>query len=148
MPAELASVRVFVSSTSEDLKPYRGVARDAILRMGWIPIMMEDFGAMPESTVPACVDKLRTCQVVLLIQAFRCGWVPTSEEDSMRRFVLITAMMFAAACGGNKPPATSAATSSSTVKSDKDTKTDESAKDKDKDDKDDEGPAKKAPDAK
>lgn len=77
---ESSPIRVFVSSTSEDLKPFRTVARDVILKMGCIPIMMEDFGAIPDATVPACREKLAGCQVVLLIQAFRRGWVPTVEQ--------------------------------------------------------------------
>jgi Domain of unknown function (DUF4062)/SIR2-like domain len=77
---ESSPIRVFVSSTSEDLKPFRMVARDAILKVGCIPIMMEDFGAIPDATVLACHKKLSDCQVVLLIQAFRRGWVPTLDQ--------------------------------------------------------------------
>jgi hypothetical protein len=80
MTLEPSTVRVFVSSTSEDLKPYRAVARDVILKMGWIPNMMEDFGAIPDATVQACHEKLAACQLVLLIQAFRRGWVPKPEQ--------------------------------------------------------------------
>jgi hypothetical protein len=78
--AELSNIRVFISSTSQDLKPFRAVARDVVLQMGWLPIMMEDFGAVPEATVSACHNKLATCQLMLLIQAFRRGWVPTTEQ--------------------------------------------------------------------
>lgn len=77
---EYSPIRIFVSSTSEDLKPFRMVARDIIIKMGCYPIMMEDFGAIPDSTVPACREKLASCQVVLLIQAFRRGWVPTLDQ--------------------------------------------------------------------
>lgn len=71
---------VFVSSTSEDLYPHRAIARLAILDMGWMPVMMEHFGAMPEPTVAACKKKLAGCDVMLLIVAFRRGWVPTKEQ--------------------------------------------------------------------
>lgn len=80
MPTESSIVRVFVSSTSEDLKSFRAVARDAVLKIGWVPVMMEYFTAVPEATVQACCDKLAPCQVLLLIQAFRRGWTPTKEQ--------------------------------------------------------------------
>ena len=37
--------RVFISSTSEDLKPYRERARKAANAAGYLPIIMEDFAA-------------------------------------------------------------------------------------------------------
>ena len=79
----------------------------------------------------------------------------------MRTILFSAALLLAAACGHKAAPATNSATSNSTVKSDKDSKTDEAAKDKDsktdeatkektekgddgdKDDKDDEGAKKK-----
>jgi hypothetical protein len=36
--------KVFVSSTSEDLKPYRQAAKDVVLDLGLHPEMMEHFG--------------------------------------------------------------------------------------------------------
>ena len=85
MPAGPSSICVFLSSTSEDLKNYRAAARDITMNLGWRPIMMEDFGAIPQTTVAACHEKLATCQVVLLIQAFRRGWAPTQEQGGNGR---------------------------------------------------------------
>lgn len=73
-------INVFVSSTSEDLKKYRAVARDVVGNVGWHPVMMEDFGAIPDQTVQACCEKVDQSDVVLLIVAFRRGWVPTVEQ--------------------------------------------------------------------
>lgn len=55
----------------------------------------------------------------------------------MRTLLFVSALLFAAACG-HKAPATNTTTSNSTVKSDKDNKVDEAAKDGDKDKKVDE----------
>lgn len=74
------TLAVFISSTSEDLKDHRRVAAAAIRKMGWVPVMMEDFGAIEQTTIAACREKLSGCQLVLLIQAFRLGWVPSPEQ--------------------------------------------------------------------
>ena len=42
--------------------------------------MMEHFGAMPEATVEACYKRLVTCNLVILIVAWRQGWVPAKEQ--------------------------------------------------------------------
>jgi hypothetical protein len=73
-------LRVFISSTAADLKEYRDVASKAIIEAGWYPDMMENFGAMPEDTVEACYAKLQDCDLVVLLVAFRQGWVPTQEQ--------------------------------------------------------------------
>jgi hypothetical protein len=74
------SQRVFVSSTSEDLKDYRAAARLAILDVEWEPEMMEHFPAQPGYTIDVCRQKLEKCSLVLLIAAWRQGWVPTEDQ--------------------------------------------------------------------
>ena len=71
---------VFVSSTSEDLHTYRQVAQQVILARGWYPIMNEYWGAVPNPVVSACCDKVKTADLVLLIMAFRQGFVPTVDQ--------------------------------------------------------------------
>jgi Domain of unknown function (DUF4062)/SIR2-like domain len=73
-------VRVFVSSTSEDLAEYRAAARLVILDVGWDPSMQEHMGASPDDTVDACLKLLEKSDVVLLLVAFRRGWVPSAEQ--------------------------------------------------------------------
>src|SRR5688572_24224114 len=73
-------VRVFVSSTSEDLAEYRAAARLVILDVGWDPSMQEHMGASPEGTIPACRQLLEQSDVVLLMVAFRRGWIPTVDQ--------------------------------------------------------------------
>ena len=73
-------LRVFVSSTSEDLRPHRDAARDIILDVGWQFVGMEHFGTGTDSIVNECRRKVDGCDLVVLIQAFRQGWVPTIAE--------------------------------------------------------------------
>jgi hypothetical protein len=84
---------VFVSSTSQDLEDYRAVARNIILDMNWRPVMMEHFVSQPDKTVNSCCNAIDGCDLVLLIVAWRQGWVPTSEQggngqDSITAFEL------------------------------------------------------------
>ncbi len=87
-------IKVFVSSTSKDLETYRAVARLTILDLGWKPVMMEHASvAMSGQTVEQCRNLLQGCQLMLLIVAFRQGWVPTKEQggngvDSITAFEL------------------------------------------------------------
>src|ERR1035437_2141552 len=46
---------VFISSTSEDLKPYRDAARDAAIGAGLLPKMMEYFVATGGPSLPECL---------------------------------------------------------------------------------------------
>ncbi len=72
--------KVFVSSTSEDLKEYRRMALSVIRKMGWNADMMEDWGAMAMQTIQACYEKLKGCDLMVLIVAHRRGWVPSVEQ--------------------------------------------------------------------
>jgi hypothetical protein len=73
-------VRVFVSSTSEDLAEYRAAARLVILDVGWDPSMQEHMGARPDDTVDACRTLVEQSDVLLLMVAFRRGWIPTVDQ--------------------------------------------------------------------
>jgi hypothetical protein len=100
--ATVGTLRIFISSTSEDLREFRQAAKDAVLKMGWYPEMMENFGAGALPTVEFCRSKVTSCDLVLLIAAFRRGWVPPPENggngvDSM------TAIELAAARANNIP---------------------------------------------
>jgi hypothetical protein len=76
----LPPLRVMISSTSEDLRSYRAAACQAIISVGWAPIMMEYFGALAAPTVKACQDQIANADLVLVIVAHRRGWVPLATE--------------------------------------------------------------------
>lgn len=73
-------IRVFVSSTSQDLADHRAVVRNVVLDMHWHPVMMEHMGASPNKTVSACLDLVETCDLLVLVVAFRQGWVPSVDQ--------------------------------------------------------------------
>jgi hypothetical protein len=94
------ALNVFVSSTSEDLEPFRAVAEQVVRDLGWVPEMMEHFGALPTTSVQACFSKIAAADLVVTIVAFRRGWVPTVEQGGNGRDS-ITALEIAEArrCG-------------------------------------------------
>jgi hypothetical protein len=73
--------KVFISSTSEDLKPYRDAAHHAAVGAGCLPIQMEYFPASGQhAPLEACMQKVAEADVVVLIVAHRYGWVPEDQE--------------------------------------------------------------------
>lgn len=77
-------MKVFVSSTYEDLKDYREAVRDAIISRGYQPIMMEYF--TPEGTEPPkheCFKRLREADIVVAIYAFRYGHIFEGDDKSI-----------------------------------------------------------------
>jgi len=73
-------LRVFVSSTSMDLQQHRKVVGDVILEQRWHPVMMEHFGTSTGPTLEECLREVRSSDLLLLLMAFRRGWVPTPEQ--------------------------------------------------------------------
>lgn len=102
MPPSSAILRVFVSSTSEDLAAFRDAARQVILDAGWHPVMMEHFGTAPEVTIEACQRRAAECDLLLLLVGFRRGWVPSADQGGDGRRS-ITAYEFEAARRAQRP---------------------------------------------
>jgi hypothetical protein len=71
---------VFISSTSRDLQQHRKAVESVVLEQGWHPVMMEHFGSSAGPTLEACVREVGRCDLLLLIAAFRRGWVPAAEQ--------------------------------------------------------------------
>jgi CHASE2 domain-containing sensor protein len=73
-------LRIFLSSTSEDLSEHRDAVTDAILRVGDLPVTMETFGADPGSPVEVCLERVRGCDALVVLLGERYGWVPGPAE--------------------------------------------------------------------
>lgn len=76
-------VPIFVGSTFEDLKEYRGAVRDALAQLETIVRGMEYFGSKPGSPVDECLAAVRSCRVYLGIFGMRYGSVPEGHDRSM-----------------------------------------------------------------
>jgi tetratricopeptide (TPR) repeat protein len=78
-------MKVFLSSTAQDLVAYRQVADDTILRLLQESTVMERFGPLPGDPVAECERKARESDVVVCIVAHRYGYVPEAGKGSITR---------------------------------------------------------------
>src|SRR6185369_814956 len=76
-------MKVFLSSTAQDLEGYRRVADDTILRLSQQSVAMERFGPLPNSPVEECERLARESDVVVCIVAHRYGFVPEKGKGSV-----------------------------------------------------------------
>ena len=78
-------MKVFLSSTAQDLTAYRQVADDTILRLSQQSVRMERFGPLPGDPVGECERKARESDVVVCVVAHRYGYVPEPGKGSITR---------------------------------------------------------------
>ena len=76
------TLRVFVSSTAEDLREHRSEVREVIDRLGHKAVAMETFGAQPTWSLQACCSLVEGCDALVVIVAHRYGWVPPTADGS------------------------------------------------------------------
>lgn len=80
-------MKIFISSLIGGFEEFRAAARSAIVALRHEPVVAEDFGAQPNSPQIACLQGLRSADLVVLILGARYGYVqgtsdvsPTHEE--------------------------------------------------------------------
>lgn len=78
-------MKVFLSSTAQDLSAHRKVADDTILRLSQESVVMERFGPLPGEPAAECERKASECDVVVCIVAHRYGFVPEKGQGSITR---------------------------------------------------------------
>lgn len=78
-PREL---RIFISSATGALRPYRQTAVDVCHRLGYRPVFMEDFDPQRPPPGHVCRAKLESCDVLVLLLAHRYGSKPPGQDTS------------------------------------------------------------------
>jgi hypothetical protein len=68
--------KVFVSSTSEDLREYRRAVADELRQMGYEPIIMEDFPTTGRNPFTVCYGRIAESDIFIGIYGYRYGWKP------------------------------------------------------------------------
>ena len=76
-------MKIFLSSTYNDLAQYRKAASDAIDRLGHHGTKMEVFGARPEEPINACLKEIDACDLFVGIYAHRYGFIPEGSSASI-----------------------------------------------------------------
>jgi hypothetical protein len=76
----MKQVRVFLSSTAEDMQNHRDRVALAIEQLGETNIRMETFGAQPEAPIDVCKREVASADVVVAMVAWRYGWVPPKDK--------------------------------------------------------------------
>lgn len=74
------TLRIFVASTAEDLKPYRAAVVTVIDRLGHKAVHMETFGAMPSWSLDGCRHLVGDCDALVVMIGHRYGWVPSVQQ--------------------------------------------------------------------
>ena len=75
--------RVMISSTALDLPEHRGQVRDACLRQGMFPIMMEHLSASDANSVAESMRMVDEADIYLGIFAYRYGSIAKGSNISV-----------------------------------------------------------------
>ena len=81
-PREAELIKVFVSSTREDLVEYRKAVIDVLLSMDVSVGAMEHFGSKADTAERVCAMKVEKCDVLVGIYAWRYGSRPVPKGPS------------------------------------------------------------------
>ncbi|NIM12217.1 MAG: DUF4062 domain-containing protein [Candidatus Aminicenantes bacterium] len=76
-------MKVFISSTYEDLKEYRERAIEVVNRYACQPVAMEFFMSQPQEPTEVCKEKIEECDIFVGIYAHRYGFVPKGQTKSI-----------------------------------------------------------------
>jgi len=76
-------MKVFISSTYEDLINYRAAAIEAVEGTSYQALKMEVFGARPDGPKEACLKEIEQSNLFIGIYAHRYGYVPDGGEISI-----------------------------------------------------------------
>ncbi|MDM8568224.1 DUF4062 domain-containing protein [Thiotrichales bacterium HSG1] len=79
---ELSKINFFISSTYDDLKPYRNAVINKIQQNSGIINAQEFFGARSQASLDTCMEELEKSDVMILILAHRYGSIHTDTKKS------------------------------------------------------------------
>jgi tetratricopeptide (TPR) repeat protein len=78
-------VKIYISSTYEDLKDYREAVYRALRRDRHDVIAMEDYVATDKRPLQKCLKDVASCDIYIGIFAWRYGFIPDDEKDNPNR---------------------------------------------------------------
>lgn len=78
--AEVKPVRIFISSAYRGLEDYRKAVRDALLRLGVVPVAREEFSARAISSIEVSQREIATADALVVIATPRDEWILDPEQ--------------------------------------------------------------------
>jgi serralysin len=75
-------MKIYISSTFEDLKDYRAKVYNQLRKLRQDVISMEDYVAGDQRPLAKCLEDITDCDIYVGIIAWRYGFVPTKENPS------------------------------------------------------------------
>jgi len=88
-------IKAFLSSTSKDLEPYRQRAKEAINGIdGYHCVAMENFGPRNSSAEVFCSDKVKECDLFILLLGPTYGSRPPGSDKSYTHLEYEAAVAF------------------------------------------------------
>ena len=75
-------MKVYLSSTFEDLREHRAAVHRALRRMGHDVISMEEYVAEGAKPLRRCLEDVRAADVYLIVLAWRYGYVPPDPDTN------------------------------------------------------------------
>jgi Domain of unknown function (DUF4062) len=76
-------IRVFVSSTFQDLKQCRALIREQLQRLGLDDVAMETYTAGPQRPVDRCLADVASSDLYIGVIAWRYGYIPDGYDRSI-----------------------------------------------------------------
>jgi hypothetical protein len=78
-----AGSKIYISSTYEDLKPYREAVYNTLRQWEIDAIAMEDYVASDKRPLDKCLEDISQCNVYIGLFAWKYGYVPPGENKSI-----------------------------------------------------------------
>ena len=94
-------MKVYLSSTYQDLEDYRTAALKLLRRSEYTVIAMEDYVAAHARPLEKCLRDVASCDLYICIVGFRYGFIPTEKENKSR--LSITELEYEQAQKFNRP---------------------------------------------
>ena len=86
------AIKVFISSTYQDLVPYRQKVNEAIQRLQQVVVGMEWFGADADTPVDTCIERVQESSIFVIIIGFRYGSIANGFDKSITQIEYETAI--------------------------------------------------------
>ena len=100
MEPSRSMLRIFVGCTSVDLHAHRDAVRREIDAFDEHPVVMGDFGARDGNATEVSLERVRSCDVYILLLAWRYGTIPPIPPDAT---LSVTHQEYRAAKDANMP---------------------------------------------